>query len=134
MHQLIIHLKTSKLYLFRFAIAWAILILFACGSSPGTFIELNIEQLFAYDKPIHAFLFGMQAWLLIKANAKFNSNYKKIIWQWCIASALFGGLIELLQKWVFVGRSYDYFDLAANVLGCIIVLFIALKKYTPKHV
>lgn len=126
--------KTTKLYYFRFAIAWAILILFACGSSPGTLAELKLEDLFAYDKPIHAFLFGMQAWLLIRANIRYGSNYKTIIWQWCTASALFGGLIELLQKWVFVGRSYDYFDLAANVLGCIIALVIALKKYIPKHV
>ncbi|MES2691771.1 MAG: hypothetical protein V4658_15305 [Bacteroidota bacterium] len=74
----------------------------------------------------------MQAWLLIKANVKIDPDHKRIIWQWCIASALFGGLIELLQKWVFVGRSYDYFDLAANVLGCIIVLVITLKKYTAK--
>lgn len=125
-------LKSFRLYHYRFAIAWAILILFACGSSPGTLAELKLEDLFAYDKPIHAFLFGMQAWLLIKADLKLRTGHKRIIWQWCIASALFGGLIELLQKWVFVGRSYDYFDLAANVLGCIIVLVIALKKYTAK--
>lgn len=72
----------------------------------------------------------MQAWILIKANTRYSAHYKRLIWQWCSVSALFGALIELLQKWVFVGRSYDYFDLAANVLGCIIALIIALKKYS----
>lgn len=113
-------------------------ILFACGASPGTLSELKLEDLFGYDKPIHAFLFGMQAWLLIAANLKQAGDpagYKKIIWRWCSISALYGGVIELLQKWVFTGRSYDYFDLAANVTGCIIVLVIALKKYTViRHV
>lgn len=115
-------MKNYKLYHYRFAGAWALFILFACGSSPGTLRELHLEDLFGYDKPIHALLFGMQALLLVKANRKYAPVSRKMIWQWCLASALFGALVELLQKWVFAGRSYDYFDMAANTLGCLVVL------------
>lgn len=116
------------IFRFRFVIAWALFILFACGTQPSTFAKLRLEDLFGYDKPIHAFLFGFQAWLLIKALLKPNTNPKTLIAISCLFSAGYGVFIELLQKWVFTGRSYDYFDMLANSLGCLIVYFIALKK------
>jgi VanZ family protein len=127
-------LHQRKLYTYRFALIWALVILFACGSSPGTLAELKLEDLFAYDKPIHALLFGIQAWLLIKANSSTQTLTKKMVWQWCVISALFGAFIELLQKWVFVGRSYDYFDMLANTFGCLIVLIIFLNKTSKSKV
>ena len=122
------------LFRYRFAILWALVILFACGAQPSTFTKLRLEDLLGYDKPIHAFLFGFQAWLLIKANLNNNSKPKltTVIVVCCLASAAYGVFIELLQKWVFTGRSYDYFDMLANVLGCLIVFFISTKKL--KHV
>ncbi|MBP9690351.1 MAG: VanZ family protein [Bacteroidia bacterium] len=123
-------MKQNRIYHYRFAIAWAMLILFACGASPGTLSELKLEDLFGYDKPIHALLFGLQAWLLIQANFKHSKTSKHtIIVLWCSVSAVFGALIELMQKFIFTGRSYDYFDMLANALGCLIVYFIAIKKY-----
>ncbi len=123
-------MKQNRIYHYRFAIAWAMLILFACGASPGTLSELKLEDLFGYDKPIHALLFGLQAWLLIQANLKrHNISKHKVIVLWCTVSAVFGALIELMQKFIFTGRSYDYFDMIANALGCVIVYFIAKKKY-----
>lgn len=126
-------LKQTKLYHYKLAIIWALLILFACGAQPGTLAQLKLEDLFGYDKPIHALLFGVQAWLLIKANLQYSTqNPKKIIVIWCVVSALFGALIELMQKFIFTGRSYDYFDMIANTLGCLIVYFVVSKKI--KHV
>ncbi len=126
-------LKQTKLYHYKLAIAWAMLILFACGAQPGTLAQLKLEDLFGYDKPIHALLFGVQAWLFIKANLKYsNQNPKRNIAIWCIISAAYGALIELMQKFIFTGRSYDYFDMIANALGCLIVYFVVSKKI--KHV
>lgn len=122
-------LKQTKLYHYKLAIIWALLILFACGAQPGTLAQLKLEDLFGYDKPIHALLFGVQAWLLIKANLQYSTqNPKKIIITWCLLSALFGALIELMQKFIFTGRSYDYFDMIANALGCLIVYFVVSKR------
>lgn len=115
---------------YKYALLWALFILFACGANPGTLAQLKLEDLFGYDKPIHAFLFGMQAWLGIKATlANSKTSTQKVITQWCLAAAAYGALIELMQKFVFVGRSYDYFDMLANTLGCVIVYFIAKRKF-----
>lgn len=129
----LMQLKHTIWYIYKLPIAWAMVILFACGANPGTLAQLRLEDLFGYDKPIHALLFGMQAWLGIQASLhKSNASPKKIIVQWCIAAALYGALIELMQKFIFTGRSYDYFDMMANMLGCLIVYFIAKRKL--KHV
>lgn len=125
-------MNTRSVYRYRYAILWAIFILFACGAQPGTLAKLRLEDLFGYDKPIHAFLFGMQSWLLIKARLPVSNNSSKTILYACMLSAIYGAGIELLQKWVFVGRSYDYFDMIANTLGCVIVYIIANQKF--KHV
>lgn len=124
-------MKSARSYHYRYAIIWAFFILFACGSSPGTLRELRLDDLFGYDKPIHALLFGTQSFLLIQANRRYAALRKKMIWQWCSVSAFFGALIELMQKWVFTGRSYDYFDMLANTLGCVIVLIFYLRKSRP---
>ena len=125
--------KQTKLYHYKLAIAGALLILFACGAQPGTLAQLKLEDLFGYDKPIHALLFGMQAWLLIKANLQYATlNPERMIVIWCAVSAGYGALIELMQKFIFTGRSYDYFDMIANALGCLIVYFVVSKKI--KHV
>jgi VanZ family protein len=46
----------------------------------------------------------------------------------CLLSALYGVLIELLQKFYFEGRSFDYFDMLANILGCLIVWIWFTRK------
>jgi VanZ family protein len=67
--------------------------------------------------------------LLIKANLQYTTkNPKNVIVIWCAVSASYGALIELMQKFIFTGRSYDYFDMIANTLGCLIVYFIVSKK------
>lgn len=129
--------STHYIQTYKWTILWALFILFACGAQPGTLAKLRLEDLFGYDKPIHAFLFGMQAWLGITANlthrqsATKTSGAKgtKIVLQWCLTAAAYGALIELMQKFIFTGRSYDYFDMLANTLGCVIVYFIASKKF-----
>lgn len=121
--------KNTHWYNYKLPIAWAILILFACGANPGTLAKLRLVDLFSYDKPIHALLFGVLAWLGIQASLRNNQiSTKKIVVRWCIAAAIYGALIELMQKFIFTGRSYDYFDMMANTFGCVLVYFIALKK------
>jgi hypothetical protein len=106
-----------------YSMLWALFILFACGASTGTLMELHLGDLFGYDKPIHMFLFGMQAWLIIRARLRHEYGYRfmQVVGAACLLSALYGVLIEVMQKLVFTGRAYDYFDMIANALGCVIV-------------
>ena len=40
---------------------------------------------------------------------------------------IIGLALELMQKFVFVDRDFDYFDLAANALGVGLGLYLILK-------
>lgn len=113
-----------KSFLFKYRNAlpwlWALFILFACGAPSGTLENLKLKDLFTYDKPIHAILFGTQAWLIINAR-RGVMPFMAMVTKACLLSAAYGILIEILQKFYFEGRSYDYFDMIANCLGCVVV-------------
>ena len=68
-------------------------------------------------------LFGLQAWFLIKAQTgKPTKHFMKIVLYACITSTLYGVLTEVLQGvFVLLGRSFDYFDMIADALGCLVV-------------
>jgi VanZ like family len=105
-------------------IAWAICILIATLTSSGIFEEFHLLGLFGYDKPIHFIMFAMQAWLLAKTLTKNNTkNYMILVMLSCLSSALYGVLTEVLQGiFVWLGRGFDYDDMIADALGCLIVL------------
>ncbi len=113
---------TAKTY-YIITIAWAICILIATLTSSSTFVHFHLTGLFSFDKPIHFTLFGMQAWLLIKALTKNNTkNFMMIVFFSCLACALYGALTEILQGiFVWLGRGFDYDDIAADALGCLFV-------------
>jgi hypothetical protein len=105
------------------ALLWALCILFATLASTGTLTSLHLEDLFGYDKPIHAFLFGTQAWLIVKGRMK--TSYRKwmrVVLYACLISLLYGIVTEILQGIiVLLGRSFDYFDMLGDAFGCVIV-------------
>src|SRR5688500_15884419 len=107
---------TAPSFLKKYALVflWAAFILLACGASPGTFQTLHLSDLFSYDKPIHAILFGVQAWLIIKANAVNGRAPRQVVFVAGIIAASYGALIEVLQLFWFEGREYDYFDMIAD--------------------
>lgn len=105
---------------YRYALLWALFILFACGAPSGTLESLQLKDLFTYDKPIHAILFGTQAWLIIRAR-QMVIPFMQVVTLACLLSAAYGIVVEILQKFYFEGRSYDYFDMIANSFGCVVV-------------
>jgi len=113
---------SAKTYL-TLTIAWAICILIATLTSSGTFEHFHLMLLFSFDKPIHFVLFGAQAWLLIQSLTNNKSkNFIKIVFYSCLACALYGALTEILQGiFVWLGRGFDYDDIAADALGCFTV-------------
>lgn len=112
--------KATQLQNNAYAIAWALFILFACGAPSSTFEDLEFKDILSHDKPIHAILFGTQAYLLIRVFRN-RTPLPSMITYACLISAVYGVLIELLQKFYFTGRAYDYFDMLANTLGCVVV-------------
>lgn len=48
------------------------------------------------------------------------------LWLWAlIAPAALGGLLELAQEYLTTNRTGDWFDFAANTLGCLLAALVA---------
>lgn len=105
-------------------IGWAFFILFATIANTSTLEELSLQSLFAFDKPIHALLFGIQAWLWARA-VSLNPNKLLLI---CLSTAAYGVLTELLQGWLTTSRTFDVYDMLANGIGCMVVWLIYRRK------
>jgi VanZ family protein len=123
------HLDSKRYYTLAFC--WAGFILFATLATGGTLHRFHLSDLFAYDKPIHMFLFGMQAWLLYKAMSQHIIHISKAkIIKWASAISMsYGVITEFLQGWfVLFGRTFDYADMIADAIGCAIVYLYVIKK------
>lgn len=106
------------------AIGWALFILFATIANTSTLEELSLQSLFAFDKPIHAFLFGFQAFLLIRTGPPIS---KRILWV-CMVSLGYGMLTEVLQGLITVSRTFDWYDMLADGIGCLLVWLLYRRK------
>jgi VanZ family protein len=76
-----------------------------------------------FDKLVHAGLFGILVWLWclyyhrnLLAGKKMARNFFYVF----LASALYGFLTEILQKYVIPMRDYDNVDIIADLLGAAI--------------
>jgi hypothetical protein len=122
--------EPSKPFLKQYtrALLWAAFILAACGASPGTFKTLHLTDLFSYDKPIHAILFGVQAWLIIRANYVSGQASRNVVIVAGILAATYGAAIEVMQLFWFEGREFDYYDMIADGFGVVVVLAWKLRR------
>lgn len=111
------------------AIAWTIFILVASGISSGTVKELKLDIFFLFDKLGHgaAYMMYVIFWAIaLSATQKRN----KSIWIAFVTSVLLGIAMEIMQKYLFIGRSADVLDLLANISGSIVgtIIFFKLVK------
>src|SRR5436190_23922339 len=107
--------------------AWALLILVLCGIPGKKIPELTFLQWLKPDKITHLAMFGLQAWLLIRA---FRSPGMPVSIQlysvaWAVSlSIVFGIVTELLQVWVSIDRQGDDRDAAAVAVGALLGAFV----------
>ncbi len=118
---------------YKYAIAWALIILLLCGMNGAHFPKFNIASFIRIDKIAHMVLFGFFTYLIAIASQKafVNSTSFKLIFPAFFIGTFYGILIEVMQATIFINRSYDYLDMLANTLGCLIawvVLHFKLKK------
>jgi uncharacterized membrane protein len=102
-------------------IGWALFILLLCSAPGDQLPEFGLFELLSFDKFVHAFLFAVQVLVLIVG---FRRQYTWYILRYharaaaFISGLMFGIIIEILQLLVFSGRSFDYYDVLANGVGC----------------
>ncbi|MFA8449080.1 MAG: VanZ family protein [Bacteroidales bacterium] len=105
-------------------IAWAVVILVLIGV-PGNYIPAyrSFVDWISPDKVVHFIMFGGLSFFLLSGLSR-QYQLTKFRWSFAIVcvliSIVYGGVTELLQAYVFVGRDGNIFDFLANVLGAIL--------------
>jgi len=111
-------------------ISWALFIFILSSITPPSIYIPDLFDIFAPDKIVHFFFYGILVILLIKGfqkmpEGKLAKNPFSIA---VFSSAIFGGLIELYQGLILTNRTGDWVDFLANCIGSVIGLF-CIKSY-----
>jgi len=72
-----------------------------------------------FDKWVHAGLFFGLTFLTVYPFIKAGRSTKKLLIKISIAFALYGVLIEFMQKYVAYERDFDVNDMIADAVGCL---------------
>ena len=108
------------------AYLWGIIVLFLTGLPGNDFPSLpSYWEKYQPDKIVHMGMFGL-LFLLLAAGSYYKGGKlaisKKLIYIYLFITIALGGITELLQKWVFIGRSCDIMDFLADTVGIILAL------------
>ncbi|MFT5336847.1 MAG: VanZ family protein [Luteibaculaceae bacterium] len=102
------------------AIVWTAFILFLCTLPGKHFPTHSWFELFHLDKQVHLFLFLMLVllWIVgLKKQNQFNHLKHRNALRVTFFAVLFGFGTEYLQLGLARGRSFEWFDILANVAG-----------------
>lgn len=120
------------------SIGWAIIIVVLMGI-PGTHFPevVTFWDWLTPDKMIHIALFGTFSFLVMHGfKAQFSSKESRsIAIKTAVFGMVFGGITELMQSYVFVGRDGNIFDFFANFIGTLIgigIYFVFWKNKRKK--
>ncbi len=110
-----------------YPIIWALLIL-ALSIGPG--VNLPETNFFEPDKLAHLFVYGVLVYLALRAYKSVKDLTLRIIIVIIVSSALYGLLLEILQKIFFSYRFFEWGDVVANTVGSILgwIIFSYFNK------
>lgn len=104
------------------AVFWTLLIFYLCLNDTPSLPKINIINI---DKIIHFLFYFVFVFLWIKSSKNISLHYFLIV----LILAIFLGIsIEFLQEYYTQNRTFDWYDIVANVLGAIIS-FILVKSH-----
>jgi VanZ family protein len=114
----------------RFTILWSVFILIMCSISMG---KVGESSLFfpGFDKMVHCGFFFM--FVLLAGNGLIRQRKGisiPVIFLVAFVGIFFGGLIEILQLYIFTWRDGNWADLFADTIGVGMATFsILVLKY-----
>lgn len=73
------------------------------------------------DKWTHMVLFGGICLVLY---VELSLNRQRPLWMAAVGAALYGGLIELMQKYLTTCRSGEWMDFVADAIGAVIIYVV----------
>ena len=107
-------------------IIWTVIIV-VLSLLPKDTIDSNHIKLFkGADKIVHFVLYAilMILWFRIKRNEKVSNSKRRFITFGATYSISLGIILEILQNYLEIGRSFDTFDIVADILGVLIIVII----------
>lgn len=114
------------------ALSWTVIIFILC-STPGAYIPSSFWlELLSFDKLVHMGIFFtlMMLWQIHFFKTQSYVFYKALLI--VLVCVLYGGLLEIMQAQFFSERSADWFDFAANTVGCVLGLFFYNNLFRTK--
>ena len=108
-------MKVSTIY-YILVVAWAAII-FILSAIPGD--TINIPAFWNADKFAHIFVYFILAILILFSliwSQRSISFIESAILTFLVTIA-YGGVIEILQQYVFINRDGDFLDFIANSIG-----------------
>ncbi|MDO8896235.1 MAG: VanZ family protein [Bacteroidales bacterium] len=119
------------------AILWALFVILITGLPGNYFPEVkSFWDWISPDKVVHLFIFGVFSFLVMHGSRAqyFGGRHRYVIVVALLTGIAYGGLTELLQYYVFIGRFGNFFDFYANVAGTIsgVALFMLLNRKNKK--
>lgn len=116
-------------------IVWGIII-FILSAIPGNYFPKvqRFADWLSFDKIVHIGLYFVFCFLILKGIYKQYHHNKKKLFFGLLFVVMFGGVMEVMQHYLFIGRNGNIFDFFANLIGCLLsytlFLFIQRKKLT----
>jgi len=113
---------------FPYSFFWCILIFILTSVKMSYIPAANLIHIPNFDKLVHfLFFFVLSLLLFYETGKQQNAHFPRIRFGLLILGlgAFYGGLIELLQKYIFTYRSADWYDFAADVSGALVAVLIA---------
>ena len=116
-------------YLIRFPFSWALIaVIFVICLMPVP--EVPVDHIPGFDKLVHTGMYGLLCLVIWGERLRYRKQ-RPLDWHHCLAGAfvlpiVMSGLIELLQAYATTCRSGDWWDLAANTLGVVLVWLFML--------
>ena len=101
------------------SLAWAVLILFISGMPGDQIPQSRLWMIPQFDKIVHMGLYFPLGFFLA---AEFRLSHHLVLRRYAtvftlLLVAIYGGLIEIGQDYLFVNRSADWWDFLSDILG-----------------
>ena len=106
-------MKLSKEIFIKLAVFWTVLIFVLSVLSAKQINRIHVIDIFGIDKVGHIVFYTMLAFFW--SGVFYNKRSGKFFIIFLCSS--FGFLLEILQFYLFIGRSFELYDALANILG-----------------
>ncbi len=106
------------------ALLWALIVLLLTGLPGNVFPKItSFWDWLEPDKVVHLFIFGILSFLILwgyRTQYFEGKNRYVLVLSSVIISAFYGLITEVLQKYVFIGRSGNIYDFLADTVGALL--------------